>query len=201
MGAAGIAAAEAIRERDPGGEILPICEEFDGYYSRPGLAYYLTGEINERQVFPFSQGDFHRLKLHPIHTRVTSIDSPRHRVHLQDGRAISFDRLLIATGSSAAMRPLPGIKLSGVVKLDNLEDARGILRMARKRQPAVVVGGGITALEIVEGMVARGVKVHYLLRGDRYWRNVLDATESSIVEQRLLDHGVELHHQTDLAEI
>ena len=201
MGAAGIAAAEAIREHDSGGEILPICEEPDGYYSRPGLAYYLTGEINECQVFPFSPSDFRRLKLRPIHTRVTGIDPSRHCVYLQDGQTITFDRLLIATGSSAAMHPLPGITLSGVVKLDNLSDARRILHLARTRQPAVIVGGGITALEIVEGLVARGVKVHYLLRGDRYWRNVLDETESAIVEQRLAEHGVVLHHQTDLAEI
>ncbi|MEJ5225642.1 MAG: FAD-dependent oxidoreductase, partial [Anaerolineales bacterium] len=67
--------------------------------------------------------------------------------------------------------------------------------------PAVVVGGGITALEIVEGLAAQRVQVHYLLRGERYWGNVLDETESHIVERRLRDEGVHLHYHTELAEI
>jgi NADPH-dependent 2,4-dienoyl-CoA reductase/sulfur reductase-like enzyme len=82
-----------------------------------------------------------------------------------------------------------------------MEDARRILKIARKRQTVVVVGGGITALELVEGFRARGLNVHYFLRGDRYWSNVLDETESKIVEHRLIEEGVHLHYHTELAEI
>ena len=46
--------------------------------------------------------------------------------------------------------------------------------------------------EVVEALVARGMNVHYLLRGDRYWSNVLDEQESRIVEHRLQEEGVEL---------
>jgi NAD(P)H-nitrite reductase large subunit len=91
--------------------------------------------------------------------------------------------------------------LEGVVVLDTLADAKGILKLARRARSAVVVGGGITALEIVEGLVSRGVKTHYFLRGDRYWSNVLDKTESRIVEGRLREEGVKIHYQTELAEI
>ena len=63
------------------------------------------------------------------------------------------------------------------------------------------MGGGITALEIVEGLVTHGMKVHYLLRGDRYWSNVLDERESHIVEERLQAEGVELHFHAELTEI
>jgi NAD(P)H-nitrite reductase large subunit len=66
---------------------------------------------------------------------------------------------------------------------------------------AVVVGGGITALELVEGLVSRGVKVRYLLRGDRYWSNVLDEQESLIVEHRLKEEGVILHHHAEIVEV
>jgi nitrite reductase (NADH) large subunit len=62
-----------------------------------------------------------------------------------------YNKLLIATGSRASEGKVSGLELEGVVKLDNLEDARRILRIARKRRTAVVVGGGITALELVEG--------------------------------------------------
>jgi NAD(P)H-nitrite reductase large subunit len=64
-----------------------------------------------------------------------------------------------------------------------------------------VVGGGITALELVEGLLSRGVKVHYLLRGDRYWSNVLDKQESSIIEHRLHKEGVNIHHHAEAVEL
>ena len=63
------------------------------------------------------------------------------------------------------------------------------------------MGGGITALEIVEGLRARGVHVHYFMRQERYWRNVLSEAESQLVEQSLSGEGVEIHHFTDLARI
>jgi len=200
-GAAGISAAEAIRCHDPQGNILLISEEKDGYYSRPGLAYYLTGEITERQLYPFSERDFRRLNANRKHVRAVRIHTQAHQLVLGDGELLSYDRLLIATGAMAAPVKTPGAQLAGVAKLDNLEDARCILKQAHKGHSAVVVGGGITALEIVEGLAEHGVKVHYFLRGDRYWGNVLDEVESHIVEHRLIEEGVQIHYQTELVEI
>ena len=82
-----------------------------------------------------------------------------------------------------------------------MEDAKHLLKHARRGRVAVVVGGGITALELAEGLLARGMKVHYLLRGDRYWSNVLDEQESRIVEQRLKEEGVTLHHHAEVIEV
>lgn len=76
-----------------------------------------------------------------------------------------------------------------------------IKKLARKAHAGVVVGGGITALELVEAFVANKVTTHYFLRGDRYWSNVLDETESHIVEQRVKEDGAILHFHTELAEI
>ena len=201
MGAAGMAAAETIRGQDPGGEILLLGEEAHGYYSRPGLAYYLSGELPEKQLFPFTEGDFDRLRLRRLHARVAALQPQTHEVWLDDGRKLPYDRLLLATGSLAAMPPLPGIDLEGVVKLDDLDDAQRILKGCRRGRTAVVVGGGITALEIVEGLRARHVRTHYFLRGERYWSNVLDETESRIVEHRLQEDGIQIHYHTELAEI
>jgi NADPH-dependent 2,4-dienoyl-CoA reductase/sulfur reductase-like enzyme len=200
-GVAAIAAAETIRNQFPSADILLIGDEKYGYYSRPGLAFYLTGEINEGQLYPFTPEDFRQLNLQPLHSRVTRIYPSAHKVQLHDGRLIPYDRLLIATGACAARITIPGQELEGVLKLDNLDDAHRILRSARRARSAVVVGGGITALEIVEGLRARGVKTHYFLRRDRYWSNVLDETESRIVEQRLKEEGIQIHYHTELAEI
>jgi nitrite reductase (NADH) large subunit len=200
-GAAGVSAIEAIRSQDPSGEITLICEESAGYYSRPGLAFYLTGEITEDSLYPFQEYDFKRLKVQQMKAQAKRIHPFEHRVELHNGQSLSYNRLLIATGARASEGKVPGVELEGVIKLDNLEDARRILKFARRKRTAVIVGGGITALELVEGFRARGLNVHYFLRGDRYWSNVLDETESRIVENRLKEEGIKIHYQTELAEI
>jgi len=200
-GPAGVAAAEAIRSQDATATITLLGDELWGYYSRPGLAYYLTRELPEKGLYPFTQEDFNRLQLRILRARVRAIDPLPRQIEIQDEKRLTYDRLLIATGARANLLNAPGSNLEGVVKLDNLADAHGIIKSARKARSAVVVGGGITALEIVEGLVARGVKTHYFLRGERYWSNVLDETESRIVEERLIEEGVNIHYHTELAEI
>jgi NAD(P)H-nitrite reductase large subunit len=198
---ASIAAAEAIRSQDAAASLHIIGDETHGFYSRPGLAYVLTGEMAEQNIRPFPEQYFRKLGIQIQQGRVVKILPQEHRVSLQDGRSLSYDRLLVAVGAEASKVKTPGVELQGVVKLDNLDDARHIIQTARKSRSAVVVGGGITALEIVEGLRARGLKVTYFLRGDRYWSNVLDETESRIIEHRLLEEGVDIQFHTDMEEI
>jgi NAD(P)H-nitrite reductase large subunit len=200
-GAAGISAAEAIRSQDASGEIILITEERYGYYSRPGLAYLLTREVTEKSLYPFTKADFQRLNAQVVMARITRIEPAAHRIESDRGKVWTYDRLLIATGSAALPLKIPGMQLEGVLKLDNLDDVHHILKLAGRGRTAVVAGGGITALELLEGLVAHGVKTHYFLRGDRYWSNVLDAVESQIVEEQLQEDGVQIHRHSEIAEI
>ena len=200
-GVAGLSAAAVIRAQDPGSEIWNISDDPFGFYSRPGLAYLLSGEVPEQFLFPMSEDDFRGLKIRRWQARAERIETAGQQVVLEDGSTVPYDRLLIATGAAASLPAVPGVNLNGVIKLDHLQDAHDILSIARRARTAIVVGGGITALELVEGLLARRVQPHYLLRGSRYWNNVLDETESRIIERRLVEHGVELHFQTELTEI
>ena len=114
---------------------------------------------------------------------------------------MTYDRLLLAVGARAVRPSIPGSDLDGVVTLDNLDDARRILRLARRAKRACVVGGGITAIELAEGLAAHQVETHYLMRGDRYWASVLNPHESALVEERLVDDGVRIHRGTELARV
>jgi NAD(P)H-nitrite reductase large subunit len=201
LGPGAIAAAEAIRGADGAAEIVVVGADPHGYYSRPGLAYYLADEVPEKWLRPFTAAEFARLRLTIVGERVVAIDPGGHRVTLESGRELGYDRLLLATGSTAIPTRAPGAELDGVVKLDDLDDARDIIRRSTTAKAAVVVGGGITALEIVEGLHAHGVHVDYFMRQDRYWRNVLSETESQAVEQQLRADGVTVHTFTELAGI
>lgn len=197
-GVAGITAAEKLRARDPGASVTVVSDDPDGFYSRPGLAYYLSGQIPARQLFPRLSADLRALGVGWVQARATQIDVAAHRLLLADGRSLPYDRLLLATGARAARPEFPGGDLEGVFTLDTLADARRLVAQARRGTTAVVVGGGITALELAEGLRARGASVHYLLRGARYWSNILDAEESQLVERRLVADGVRLHYHTQV---
>ena len=200
-GVAGIAAIEAIRSVDGSGEITLIGNDPHGFYSRPGLAYYLSGELHEQALFSKKPEDFRRLRVRYVIGHVKCVLRDQYFLELEGRTYVPYDRLLLSLGAVAIPLEVLGSKLEGVLKLDHLNDAYEIIKLARRGKTAVVVGGGITALELVEGLVTRGMKVHYLLRGDRYWSNVLDYQESKIVEQRLRQEGVNLHYQSEIAEI
>jgi NAD(P)H-nitrite reductase large subunit len=200
-GVAGVAATSTLRTVEPSSEIVLVGEDQHGFYSRPGLAYYLNNEIPEKQLTIFTKDDWKKLKVRYIRGLATRLDPGKHQLEIGESGHLKYDRLLLATGSNAVPLTLPGAGLQGIVKLDDLDDTRRILSLTRHARTAVVVGGGIIAVELVEGLLARGLKVHYFLRGDRYWPNVLDEKESRLLEHRLAEDGVSLHFKTEASEV
>ncbi len=200
-GVAAIAAAEETRARHPGGELNLVGDDPFGYYSRPGLAYYLTGELDEKLLYPYRKEDYQKLTLRYYRARATRILPSEKQVELDNGTRLPYDKLLIATGAQAMPLSIPGAELKGVHKLDHLADARALLADAKRGRAAIVTGGGITALELAEGLAARGMKVHYVLRSPRYWPGVLDELESGVIESLLAQDGITLHHKSEIAEI
>jgi len=207
-GPAGLSAAETLRARLPDAEIRIVSAEPFPFYSRPGLAYYLAGEIPEKLLFSRPEDHYRTFRLELIHARAEAIDPETHTVRLAGGRLLPYDALLLATGSKAVIPDVPGIELDGVVTLDNLPDTRAILdavhrarRAGSRGGGAVVVGGGITALEMVEGFLGRGLKTHYLMRHDRFWSNVLTQQESDLLLGRLREMGTQIHAGSELVRI
>jgi NAD(P)H-nitrite reductase large subunit len=200
-GIAGLSAAAAIRAHDAHCAIRMITDEPYQFYSRPGLAYMLTGTIPERQLYPYPKAYHSQQNIDLTTGRVVEISAAAGSVRLEKGDEIPFDALLLATGAKAILPDLPGRTLQGVVTLDTLSDARRILKLARRARGAVVIGGGITALELAEGLAAQGVRVHYLMRKGRYWSSVLDADESALVESRLEEEGVCVRSHTQISRI
>lgn len=200
-GAAGATAAETIRQHDAAGEITILTAEPYPMYSRPGLAYVLINEIPATQVFCRTMAWYEALRLNLTLGRATSIDVVKRVVWLENGRSLPYDRLLIATGARAVPPPYPGHDLQGVVYLDTYDGTNDLIARSKRAKRAVVVGGGITALELSEGLAHRGVETHYLLRRDRLWSQVFNDDESRLLEKAMRAHHVHIHPNREVAEI
>jgi NADPH-dependent 2,4-dienoyl-CoA reductase/sulfur reductase-like enzyme len=201
IGIAGFSAAQTLRHLDPAAEIMLVSDDPHGFYSRPGLAYFLTGEIPEKQLFPFLKKGKQNLDVQRVIGRVTRLAPQSHSIEIDPSGTLVYDRLLLATGARSVPLNVSGGDLQGVVKLDNLEDTRKILSLRRRTKTAIVVGGGVLGIELVEGLAAQNIKVHYLLRGDWFWSNVLAEAESRMVERNLVHEGITLHHHTEIVEV
>ncbi len=197
-GIAALSAAEAIRGVDAAARITLVSEESGPFYSRPGLAYLLTAALPERQLAIRSRADLAALRVERVAGRASRLQPATHELFLADGRALHYDRLLLATGAASIPPGFPGAELDGIVTVDGIDDARAFVARAKKASRAVVIGGGSTAVELAEGLHARGVDTHYLLRGDRYWARVLDEQESALVEAGLARRGISVHRRTEI---
>lgn len=200
-GAAGVTAAETIRQQDPGGNITIVSAEPYPMYSRPGLAYVLTNDIPNQQIFARSREWYTHFRIQFVNGRAIKLDPIHQKLFLASGRTLGYDRLLIATGSKATTPPYPGAELEGVVYLDTLDGTKKLMQQARRGRRAVVIGGGITAMELAEGLARQGMKTHYFLRGGRLWGRVFNDTESQLLAKKIGADGVQIHYHTEISQI
>lgn len=200
-GAAGVTAAEEIREVEPQAEVTIVNAEKHPMYSRPGLAYVVINEIPDRQVIARQPEWYSANNFQVVQGAAAHIDVARRQLELGDGRRLPYDRLLIATGARAVPLPYPGHDLDGVVYLDTLDGTRDLLRRAKRARRAVVVGGGITAFELVEGLLHHKVETHFLVRKDTLWGTVFNESESRAMAERMTAHGVRIHFRSEVSEL
>lgn len=199
-GAAGATAAETLRQHDRQAEILVLSAEPLPMYSRPGLAYVILDEVPFKQIQCRTTTWYEEQCIQLQFGRAVRL-GPDHKLELHTGQAIRYDKLLIATGARAVPPPYPGADLSGVLYLDTYAGTQELMRQARRGRRGVVIGGGITALEMAEGLAHQGVETHYFLRRDRLWDRVFNDHESRILEERLRAHGIQVHHHTEISAI
>lgn len=200
-GAAGATAAEEIHRLDARGEIVILSAEKYPMYSRPGLAYVIINEIPAQQVIARQPEWYAQKRIQVIHNTGAKVDVATHRVQLTDGTFLTYDRLLIATGARAVPLSYPGAQLNGVVFLDTLEGTTDLLKRLKRAKRAVVIGGGITALEMAEGFAHQKVETHYFVRRDILWSLVFNQQESNLLADQMQKHGVQIHYNTEITEV
>ena len=122
--AAGIGTVEGIREYDKDGEIVIISDESYDTYSRPLISYILKGQVTEENM-RYRNADFYEKNkvTKMLGKRVASINADKKEVSLESGETVSYDKLMVATGSKPFVPPMTGLdrvaKKFSFMKLDD----------------------------------------------------------------------------------
>lgn len=202
-GPAAINAIETIRQFDGGASsITLVCDE--PAYARMVLPYWLAERIPKGQVYTGDDAYFDKLKVQRvIGKRVASVDANAKRVQLQDGQALPFDDLLIATGSSATIPPIPGANLPGVLPLWTLAHTDAVLDATKgiAKPEVVFIGAGFIGFIVLNAMYKRGWKLHVVEIADQVLPRMLNKEGARMVEGWLKKKDVGLHLGATAQEI
>ncbi len=160
-------------------------------YNRILLSPVLAGEqtVDEIILNPLAWYGEHRITLHTGKT-VTRIDRVKRVVHAQDGTEAPYDRLLLATGSSPVILPVPGADLDGVLAYRDIADTQAMIDAAARYRHAVVIGGGLLGLEAANGLMRRGMHVTVVHIMPWLMERQLDDVAGKLLQKSLEERGI-----------
>ncbi len=201
-GPAGVLAAESLRAADPSGAIVLIGDEPEPPYSRMAIPYLLIEDIGEEGTYlRHGEGHYENLRIEVRRDRASGVDTGARRVALEGGESLAYDRLLIATGSRAAMPPIPGIDLPGVETCWTLEDARRIAAHMKPGARVVLMGAGFIGCIVLQALAARGLEVTVVEMAERMLPRMMDETGGEMIARWCESRGVRVRTGTRVTGI
>jgi nitrite reductase (NADH) large subunit len=201
-GVAAITAAEAVRARGDTTPIVILTDQECAFYSRPSLYHIMLGRIEWDDAWgrPQSWYDEHAVELR-CNTNVTKINPQDHTVQVGSTTSIEYSKLLLAVGTRGRALPWADQRLRGVVTLNTLLDVVTISDLMGAAQRAVVAGGGLTSIELVESCRHWGIETTFVMRGDRFLDKQLTHDEAEMVHRRLRASGCDVRTDEEIAEV
>lgn len=192
-GIAGQTCAEELRALDSECSIVMIAAERHPLYNRVALPRYLRGQVREEKVMMRSIEQYAErgLEIH-FETWATEVDAKAKLVRTSRGQEFAYDALLIATGGRPKPPPWPGSdEVPEIYGFQTLDDTKAIIARAEECEHALVMGGSFIAYELAEGLVHRGKRVSWIMRGPWFLRYILDAEGGQLCRQLGEAAGVE----------
>src|SRR5258708_7651932 len=154
-GIAGLTAAVEARRMAPDKRIVIVTDQIHPTINTPALKQFAIAKLTREQLLAYPAGTERRERIHLVTGRVEEVHANSKYVTLSGGRGFGYESLLIATGSAPGGLPadLPGRDFDGVMTLHRLQDYLDLRRRLGEVSEAVVVGGGVHAIETVMGLL------------------------------------------------
>ncbi len=199
-GVSGITAARHIRKLSDK-KITVISAETDFFFSRTALMYIYMGHMKFEHTKPYEDWFWKKNKIDLLKAYVQSINTEKKQLKLNNGTDLSYDKLILAVGSTPNKFGWPGQDLKAVQGLYSYQDLESMEEYSPTTKRAVIVGGGLIGVEMAEMFLSRGIAVTFLVREDRFWGGVLPKNEGDLIARHIKEHGVDLRFKTELKEI
>jgi 3-phenylpropionate/trans-cinnamate dioxygenase ferredoxin reductase subunit len=194
-GQAAAQAVQSLRQQGFAGAITLVGDEPYPPYQRPPLSKkYLAGELARERLF-LRPASFYAEKgvTLELGARVEELEPAARRLRLGDGRTLSYDKLLLATGSRVRKLDVPGATLPNVHYLRTIADVDAIAASLAPGGRVVLVGAGYIGLEVAAVLRQRGFDVTVLEAAARVMSRTVGPDVSAFYEARHREAGVALH--------
>lgn len=203
-GIAGVTAADHLRRRHPECEISVVASEAHPLYNRMGISRLIYGRsaMMGLHLLPDEWYRINRISCW-LNTSATAIDREAREVRLGSGETLPYDRLILATGSTAFVPKLDGWGMPGSFVLRSADDALRIRSYVQRTgaRRAAVAGGGLLGLEAAYALHKLGLKVTVLERGPWLLRRQLDERAADLLRTYLTNLGLDVQLSAESASV
>lgn len=197
-GITGITAARTIRQLSDH-EILVVSGETEHFFSRTALMYIYMGHMRYTDTKPYEDWFWEKNRINLKKAWVSEIDFENKELKTTENDTISYDKLVLATGSQPNKFEWPGQDLDGVQGLYSIQDLEKLENRTKDIDHAVIVGGGLIGIELAEMLHSRKIPVTFLVREQSFWNNVLPNEESDMINRHIRTQGgIDLRLSTEL---
>ncbi|MCF6279214.1 MAG: NAD(P)/FAD-dependent oxidoreductase [Flavobacteriaceae bacterium] len=202
-GISGVTLARHIRKLSDN-KITIISSETAYFFSRTALMYVYMGHMKFEHTQPYENWFWKKNSINLKKNVVTKIDTSKKILHLNNEETLSYDKLVIATGSKPNKFGWKGQDLKGVMGLYHKQDLENLEKYAPNNtvcKRAVIVGGGLIGIELAEMLRSRDIPVTFLVREASFWNGVLPKEESAMINRHIIEHHIDLRLNSNLKEI
>ena len=202
-GISGVTAARHIRKNSDK-KITIVSSENKYFFSRTALMYIYMGHMKFEHTQPYENWFWKKNNIELKKGYVNSVNFDKNLLEFSNGEILSFDKLILATGSKPNKFGWPGQDLNGVMGMYHKQDLEKLEKFAPNNKVckrAVIVGGGLIGIELAEMLRSRKIPVTFLVRENSFWDGVLPVQESEMINKHIKEHHIDLRLNTNLKEI
>jgi NAD(P)H-nitrite reductase large subunit len=190
--AAGVGTVEGIRQIDKQSEITIITDEKHHTYSRPLISYHLLGVADEEKM-KYRPDNFYNENKCTLLSDVSAIEInvKAKQVILSDGKTVPYDKLLVATGSSAFIPPFEGIDtVKKQFTFMGIDEAQRLGKSLDEDKRVLIIGAGLIGLKCAEGIFAKVSNITVIDLAPRILSSILDEEGAGMVQRHIESKGV-----------
>jgi len=202
-GISGVTTARHIR-KNSNKKITIISGETKYFFSRTALMYIYMGHMKFEHTKPYENWFWEKNNITLKKGVINSVNTANKLLAFTNGETVSYDKLIIATGSKPNKFDWPGQDLEGVMGMYHKQDLEKLEKYAPNNKTckrAVIVGGGLIGIELAEMLRSRDIPVTFLVREDSFWNGVLPAQESAMINKHIKEHHIDLRLSNNLKAI